>query len=163
MAIHGRLIVAAAFLLLVPAVAYAQEDWKAELAAEQVSEADDTYTYEESGLLELRVPGYESARVQVKVTSTAPADGPISRDNFVATTRSILNGIVLTAFAEGYDVTAAAFLQSVDYRELTAPIGEPDNEINIRMTPEGVQYEIVETATQTTQRTTLTWGEFYGE
>ncbi len=148
-------------ILAVPTSAVAQDDWREELSSEQVIERDSMYVYEEYGIVEIQFPGLEPVKFQVKLSSEAPADGTISRDNFVALTVTTDILILLAGFGQGYDATVSEFLDAYDYTELDAPIGTPDYEINLRMTGEGMQIEFVNTATGEVSREVLTWEEVY--
>ena len=145
-------------LLAVPSAVAAQEDdWREELSSEQIVIRDSMYTYEEYGIVEIQFPGFEPAKFQVKLSSEAPADGTISRDNFVAITSTTETVFLLAAFAEAYDATMTEFLDAFDYTELDAPIGTPDYELNLRMTDEGMQLEFLNTATRDVTRIVQTW------
>jgi hypothetical protein len=149
-----------AFLCL-PASAVAQQDWREELSSDQVTVADGRFTYEEFGILSLELPGYEPVEFQMKILSDAPADGTISRDSFMSLTSSMMTIVMLAGFAEAYAVSATEFFNGFDYRELDAPIGTPDVELNLWMTGEGMQFEFVNTSTDEKSRTVWTWDEFY--
>ena len=149
-------------ILAVPSSVVAQEDdWREELGSDQVVERDSLFVYEEYGIVEMQFAGTEPVRFQIKLSSEAPADGTISRDNFVALTSVTAMSWLLAAFGRGYNVAVTDFLEAYDYTELDAPIGTPDYEINLRMTGEGMQAEFVDTASGEALRTVQTWEEFY--
>lgn len=156
-----RAFLLAVFVCVSAAPASAQSDWKAELKADLVKVADGKMVTEEFSLLKMRVPGYEPADVQVKIRSEAPAVGAISRDNFIALTTTISNLILLSAFADSYNVPASVFLENFDTETLRAPIGKPNLEINIYMTAEGFQLEVVNNDSGEKHRDTQTWKELY--
>lgn len=112
---------------------------------------------DEVGIMKIRLPAYPASDVQVKFHAEAPATDVISRDNFVSLSTTLTMFVLFESFAEAYESSASEFLQNVEYRELKAAIGKPDLEMNIYMTAEGLQFEIVNTATGETTRTTQTW------
>lgn len=96
-----------------------------------------------------------------RLRSEAPAAGVISRDNFVALTTQVFTSIMIMALAEAYEVPASTFMNGFDYKKLSAPIGTPDLEINIIMTGEGLQIELVDTGSNERSRFTETWDNFF--
>jgi hypothetical protein len=56
-----------------------------------------------------------------------------------------------------------AFLQGLNYTELTAAIGTPDLDLNLVMTNEGMQLESVITASGERSRQTITWAEVFAK
>lgn len=147
---------------LVPPAA-AQQDWKQQLAKELVTIKDGKMVYEEYDLAKITLPDYQPVQLQLKIHSEAPANGVISRDNFVALTSSLTLVTFYTAYAQTYKVPALQFLQAVDFTELTASIGTPDIELNLFMTDEGLQFEWVNTADGKRNRWTSTWAEVYAK
>ncbi len=139
--------------------ALGQTDWREDLKSDLVAERDGKLVLEEYVIYRLRVSGYEPSDVQVKFYSEAPADGTISRDNFVAYTTTFGTFVLLTSFAQAYQVSAAELLDGLESTELEKPIGTPDMELNIFMTGEGIQVELVDTATGQRSRMVETWEE----
>ena len=133
---------AAALLSIIVSPVFAQ-DWRQELKADLVTIANGKMTLNDIGLYKIAVPGYQAAQYQVKIHSEAPAVGTISRDNFVSLTSMTASTVFITALAEGYRIAASDFMQHVDYTELKSAIGTPDLELNLTMTSEGIQFEIV--------------------
>lgn len=156
----GVMSIAALALLLIAPGLYAQ-DWREQLSREAVTIKDGKMVYEQTGLAKLEIAGYEPARFQVRVRSEAPAKGVISRDNFVSLTAQTFVTLFLMVFAEAYEVPASAFLEGFEYTELAAPIGTPDVELNLAMTSEGIQIEIVNTASGERSRHTETWAQVF--
>ena len=149
-------------LLLLAPFAQAQE-WRDELKADVVKIHDSKMHWDEVGLYKIQLPGQALTQVQVKVHAEAPANGVISRDNFVALTTYTFTTLFLSMLAEANNVPASQFLQAVDYTELKAPIGTPDLELNLVMTDEGMQIELVHTASGGKTRQTTTWAEAYAK
>ncbi|MGH7461284.1 MAG: hypothetical protein ACREMA_09685 [Longimicrobiales bacterium] len=159
---HMRYAAAALVLAIaLPQAGFAQTS-VAELRQELVKVQAGKMILEEFGIYELSLPGREAVKVQVKLRSEAPAAGVISRDNFVAYTTSIAMQTLITGIAEGLNITAGQLLTALKYQELKAPIGAPDVEVNIRMTAEGLQLEVVDTSDNTRERHTMTWAEVLG-
>ena len=156
----GVMSIAALALLLIAPGLHAQ-DWREQLGRDAVAIKDGKMVYEQTGLVKIGIAGYEPARFQVRVRSEAPARGLISRDNFVAMTTQTFVTLFLAVFAEAYEVPASAFLEGFDYTELAAPIGTPDIELNLVMTNEGIQFEVVNTASGERSRHTQTWAEAF--
>lgn len=149
------------FLLLFAILAAPSSGVAQDLSSDLVVERDGMYVYEEYGIARVQLPGNDLVKFQVKLSSEAPADGTISRDNFVAITVTTDILVLLAGFGQGYDATVSEFLDAYDYTELDAPIGTPDYEVNLRMTGEGMQLEFVNTATGDVSRTVWTWEEVY--
>lgn len=156
-----RITALALFSLLLTASGMSAQDWREQLIRDVVTIKDGNMIYEETGLVKIEIAGYEPARFQVRVRSEAPARGVVSRDNFVSMTAQTFVTLFLAVFAEAYEASASAFLEGFDYTELAAPIGTPDIELNLVMTNEGIQFEIVNTASGERSRHTQTWAEIF--
>lgn len=148
-------------ILFVPSSVVAQDDWREELSSDQIIERDSMYVFEEYGIVKVAFAGNEPAEFQVKFSSEAPADGTISRDNFMGISAAHSIVLLLLVTSQSYEATMSEFLNAFDYTELDAPIGTPDYEINLRMTSEGMQTEFVNTVTDETFRIVETWEEYY--
>lgn len=157
-----RAVTLVGVLIALPIIAQAQ-DWRAQLGADVVTIRAGKMVSDEVGLWKIQVSGYQASQVQVKVHSEAPAGGLVSRDNFVSLTTLMLTTVFLTALAESYQVPASQFLQAVDYTELKSAIGTPDMELNLVMTNEGMQLEVVNTASGQRNRQTMTWEQVYAK
>lgn len=157
-----RALAVAAVFAAFSSVASAQE-WRNELKSDVVVVRAGKMIIEEVGLYKLGVAGYQPSQVQVKIHSEAPVGGAIGRDNFVSLTTLTFTTVFLTALAEAYRVPASQFLEGVDYTELTNPIGTPDLELNLVMTNEGMQLEVVNTASGERTRHTMTWAEVFAK
>lgn len=152
----------AMLLLLLPAAAHAQErDWRAELRADQVTIRDGKMVSREYRLYELVFPGTDPISMQVSIHSEAPAEGLISRDNFVAITTTWTMSVLITAIAAQFDVPVSAFMNALRMQDLESPVGLPDLELNFVMTAEGMQVEAVTTADGTRERSVIKWAELF--
>ena len=148
-------------LLSLVSIGASAQDWREKLSAELVTIEAGKMVFEEYGLVKLQFPGYEESRFQIKLHSEVPQGGAVSRDNFVALTSSYFTIIMMESLAQAYQVTAAEFLEAFDYTELESLIGTADLEMNLFMTNEGLQIEIVNTSTGEQMRHTMTWAEVY--
>jgi hypothetical protein len=150
-------------LLVLASTAVSAQDWRAQLKADAVVIQGGKMIYDEVGLYKLTVTGYEPAQVQVKVHSEAPVGGLVSRDNFVSLTTLMFSTTFIAALSESYKVPATQFLQGLDYTQLKTAIGTPDLELNLVMTNEGMQFEVVNTASGQKTRQTMTWEQVFAK
>jgi len=150
------------FLILAATPGSAQ-DWRAQLKADAVVIRGGKMIYDEVGLYKIKVTGFEPAQVQVKVHSEAPQGGLVSRDNFVSLTTLMYTMTFVAALSESYRVPASQFLQGLDYTQLKAAIGTPDMELNLVMTNEGLQFEVVNTSSGQKTRQTQTWDQIFAK
>jgi len=150
-------------LLALVSTPVSAQDWRAQLKADAVVIQGGKMIYDEVGLYKLNVTGYEPAQVQVKVHSEAPVGGLVSRDNFVSLTTLMFSTTFIAALSESYKVPAAQFLQGLDYTQLKTAIGTPDLELNLTMTNEGMQFEVVNTASGQKNRQTMTWEQVFAK
>jgi len=150
-------------LLAVLASSVRSQDWRAQLSADAVMVSGGKMLYDEVGLYRIQVSGYQDAQVQVKLHAEAPASGLVSRDNFISLSTLMFTMVFTTALAEAYQVPASQFLQGLDYMELQSPIGTADMELNLVMTNQGMQFEVVNTASGQRTRQTMTWEQVFGK
>lgn len=144
----------------------AETDIEKKLFKEIVKVEDGKMTSTEYGLLSF--PLLSDERTQYKLYAEAPADGVISRDNFIGITITmqamILFQMAAVAHSE-YAITCAEFTENptevFDIDELDEPIGKVDLEINFYMNKGGLQIEVVNTKNGTTNRNTMTWAEVF--
>ena len=150
-------------VLVLAATPGSAQDWRAQLKADAVVIRGGKMIYDEVGLYKLKVAGYEPAQVQVKVHSEAPQGGLVSRDNFVSLTTLMFTTTFIAALSESYRVTASQFMQGLDYAQLKSAIGTPDLELNLTMTNEGMQFEVVNTSSGQKTRQTQTWEQVFAK
>jgi|SRR5437667_1569009 len=150
-------------LLVLTATSTRAQDWRAQLKADAVVIRGGKMIYDEVGLYKLKVEGYEPSQVQVKVHSEAPQGGLVSRDNFVSLTTLMFSTTFIAALSESYKVSASQFLQGLDYTQLKTAIGTPDLELNLVMTNEGIQLEVVNTSSGQKTRQTMTWEQVFAK
>lgn len=150
-------------LLLLAATVVSAQDWRAQLKADGVIIRNGKMLYDEVGLYKIKVAGYEPAQVQVKVHSEAAQGGVVSRDNFVSLTTLMFSMTFVAALSESYKVPASQFLRGLDYTQLKSAIGTPDLELNLIMTNEGMQLEVVNTSSGQKTRQTMTWEQVFAK
>ena len=150
-------------LLLLAATLVSAQDWRTQLKADAVVIRGGKMIYDEVGLYKIKVTGYEPAQVQVKVHSEAAQGGVLSRDNFVSLTTLMFSMTFVAALSESYKVPASQFLQGLDYTQLKSAIGTPDLELNLTMTNEGIQLEVVNTSSGQKTRQTMTWEQVFAK
>ena len=150
-------------VLLLAAAPVSGQDWRAQLKADAVVMRGGKMLYEEVGLYRIKVPGYAPAQVQVKVHSEAAQGGLVSRDNFVSLTTLMFSMTFIAALSESYKVPASQFLQALDYSLLKSAIGTPDLELNLVMTDEGMQLEVVNAPPGERTRQTMTWEQVFAK
>lgn len=148
-------------MAVVPQRAIASEvDWQKELLEETVEIREDKMVIEEFGLLS--IPSAPDASMQLKLYSEAPAAGVVSRDNLVAITAMLQTTFMLeVAMALAANTDAESLRDLFDYKELDEPIGNVDVEISLYMSKGGLQIEVRDTRTNQTNRSTMTWKEFF--
>jgi hypothetical protein len=128
-------------LVAMPLVAEEAEDWKSELAREQVEIKSGKMVIEGYDLCKVGI-----ANLQLRTYSEAPHNGSISRDNFFALT---------TASVLAYQ----AALGNAECKHIKAPIGAVDLELSIHMTEDGMKQEYRDHRTNTQSATTGLWSE----
>ena len=156
-----RLCAAFAAVVLLASDALAQDDWRALLESDLVNIEADQMLIDRFSLDRIEFPGTAAVQFQVKYHAEAPAEGVMSRDNFVYLSTGLGELLVLGVYSEAYGVTMSQFLDAYDSTDLDAPIGTPDLEVNLFMTEEGLQIEIVNTATGERFRETQTWEQIF--
>src|SRR5207247_5779116 len=138
------------------------EDWRAQLKGDARVHPGPKDVLGEVGFDKPKGAGYEPAQVQVKVHSEAPQGGLVSRDNFVSLTTLMFSTTFIAALSESYKVSASQFIQGLDYAQLKSAIGTPAFELNLTMTNEGMQFEVVNTSSGQKTRQTMTWDQVFG-
>lgn len=144
----------------------AETDIEKKLLEEMVEIEDGKMKSTEFGLLSF--PKLSGVTIRFKVYAEAPADGVISRDNFVALTTAtqamILFEIAVEAYSEA-GVSYAEFMKNpseiLDIDELDGPIGSVDLEISFYMNQGGLQIEVADTYSGGTERHKMTWAEVF--
>lgn len=148
-----------------PAFAETKDNMKARLRADLVTEKDGRFTIERVRICQLVRPkelgGGATRPFQVRARVEAPADGVISRDNFVALFTEI--ALSLRVKFAGDLIKGLGPVQALGAlrcKPIDAPIGAVDFEADVHMTKDGVQIEMMETASGKRQRQTVTWDRY---
>ena len=156
------LILLGALAALVPSFAAAQADRRAMMMQDLVSVEDGNWVIEEFSLERLAVPGYEPVEYQLRLYAEVPATGVMTRDFFVRITYETGATILLSVLAEAYQTTPSQFLAGYESTPLQAAIGQPDVELSLFMTQEGLQFEWRDTTTGQATRETILWDDVIG-
>lgn len=156
---NGFQIVLVATAALIALPSFAQDvDWRQEIGADLVQVRDGQMVYEEYEICGVEGSG---ERIQIKYFAQAPADAGISRDFFVGQTTATSSLILFGAMAEASGLGFSTFLEVFECDPIAAPIGTVDLELNLFMTAEGFQLEIVDTSTGERDRSSMTWAEAF--
>lgn len=134
---------------ILPISAISQTNWKELLRQDFVQIQDDKLTMVDYFLLKGQDEMGNPIAAQVKMYAQAPNTGFISRDNFVSFATMVYLPILLAMGGE--------------YEQLEEALGTPDVEINLFMGTEGIQIEVKDNTTNTTNRNTMTWASMFGE
>lgn len=140
---------------------YAQKDWETELSEDLVEISGDKMIIEDYALTRINAEGFDPISMQIKLYSEAPKDGIISRDNFVSFTGTYTYIILISAFADQFKMPVSDFLNVFELEDLNSVIGKADLELSFYFTDEGMQTEILNTATNQSKRITQTWKEVF--
>lgn len=144
-------VVRALVLLLVSGTAMAVEPWQKELARSLVKVEPGRMIFEEVELCTVPADAgtADSRSLQVRTRGEAPAGTFISRDYFVA-----LMAVMVGSIDED---------EELDCKPLASPIGNPDVEIAVRMTKDGVQVESKDNRTGQSDTVTNRWQDLVAE
>ena len=82
---------------------------------------------------------------------------------FVLLSTQVHTTLLFGILSEAYQVSFSDFINAYDSEPLDAPIGMPDLELNLVMTGEGIQVEILNTTTGERTRFTDTWANVFSE
>ena len=156
------LILVGALVGFVPSFATAQTDRRAMMMEDLVSVDDGKWVIEEFSMERLDVPGYEPVEYQLRLYAEVPNTGVMTRDFFVRITYETQAAILLSMLAEAYQTTPSQFLVAYESTPLQAAIGQPDVELSLFMTEEGIQFEWKDTTTGQTNRSTILWDDPIG-
>ncbi len=162
------LFIVGATLSLQPALAQSNSSAEARLRSEVVTEQDGKFTIDRFSICQLHRPaelgGGASEPFQVKSHMEASSDGFISRDNFLTFSTEIafqLRVSFAADFIQG--LTAIEAIGALQYQPIEAPIGKVDLELDLVMTPGGVQVAILETGSGQSDTQTRTWNQMLGQ
>jgi len=144
-----KIIAVISIIFLVTGPGLCQNTPQEKLKKDLVKIVDNNYTIEEFMLISIG-----EQQFQIKTSASAPVD-VISRDNFISIYSS--NGtVVLLSLFEG----AGFAISDLDMKELDELIGQPDITVNIIMTKNGIQMQMI--TDDGTDRYTSTWDEILG-
>jgi len=161
-------LISGATLTLQPALAQSNPSAEARLRSDIVKEQDGKFTIDRFSICQLYRPsdlgGGTSEPFQVKSHMEAPADGFISRDNFVTISTETAFQLRVS-FAADYilGLTATEALSALQCKPIDAPIGKVDLELDLVMAKGGVQVAILETGSGERDTQTRTWNQMLGQ
>ena len=162
------LLVLGAALSLQPALAQSNPSAQARLRSNVVTEQDGKFTIDRFSICQLFRPselgGGASEPFQVKSHMEAAADGFISRDNFLTFSTEIAFQLRVSFAADFIlGLTPSEAIGALQCKPLEAPIGKVDLELDVYMTPDGVQVGMLETGSGERDTQTRTWGQMLGQ
>ena len=107
--------------------------------------------------------GGVSEPFQVRARAKAPAQGVVSRDNFVVLFTEIALGLRVkfaTDFIKG--LTPVQALDALQCEHIDAPVGNVDLQVDLNMDKEGVTIEILKPGTGEKQTQKNLWKDLFG-
>jgi hypothetical protein len=161
-------LILATALSLQPALAQSNSAVEARLRSDVVTEQEGKFTIDRFSICQLVRPvtlgGGATDPFQVKSHMEAPADGFISRDNFVTFSTEVafqLRVDFASQFIQG--LTPSEALAALLCKQIESPIGKVDLELDLYMTRDGVQVGIRETSSGESETQTRTWNQMLGQ
>ena len=146
----------------------AEEDVRSRIQSNMVQTKDGKFTIERYGLCRVFRPeklgGGVTEPFQVRTYVEAPAKGVVSRDYLVSIFTEIAV-TVRTSFASSMikGLSPEEGLAALRCKPIAAPIGTIDFEAKLHMAKDGVQLEILETASGKKEKQTTTWEQMFGQ
>ena len=168
----NRVVVAVALVLAglcnQPALAQSNQAIEARLRSDVVTQQGGNFTIDRFSICQLFRPaalgGGATDPFQVKSHVEAPADGFISRDNFLAYSTEIIFSLRVNFAADLVQgLTPSQAMAALQCKPIEAPIGKVDLELNLYMTQDGVQVGILEAASGEGNTQTRTWNQMIGQ
>ncbi len=150
-----------------PAFAQTKGDIQALMKKDRVIQKDGKFNIEAYRLCRLYRPkhlgGGVSKPFQVKASAEAPAQGVVSRDNFLVLFTEIALGLRVkfaTDFIKG--LTPIQALDALQCEQIDAPVGKVDLQVDVNMDKEGIKIEILKPGTGKQQTQLNTWKDLFG-
>lgn len=135
---------------------------KDQLMPDLVQVEDGRFVYDDLSICQFNLPSGPSRKFQLRSQATAPSEGLLSRDRFVALIATTEYSLALAMSERAIGVqTFSRALGALDCDPLEEPIGTVDVEIKTTMTQDGMQVEVINTTTKEVTRSTRTWEEIY--
>lgn len=136
-------------VLLSSSVAHAQPHWKEMIGRDQVKIAGGKMVSEGYKLCKMANKSF-----QLRSYAEAPESAGLSRDFFIqfATMMELIPTLALAKASGDVDLNC---------KPITSPIGKVDLELNVYMTGEGFQVEMVQTTSQKTTRHASRWADIF--
>ena len=137
------------------------------LQSDLVKEQDGKFVIEEYRVCQVNMTkehgGGSTLPIKIKRHIEAPAKGVISRDNLVRMSTEILNGLAISLVGEMIEgITVEQAIQALDCRTSTQPFDNYDYEVNLNMSGEGIQINVLEKSSGESSKDTVNWSEVFG-
>ena len=150
-----------------PAFAQTKSDIQSLMKKDRVIQKDGKFKIEGYRLCRLYRPkhlgGGVSKPFQVIARAEAPAQGVVSRDNFLVLYTEIALGLRVkfaTDFIKG--LTPIQALDALQCEHIDAPVGKVDLQVDLNMDKEGVKMEILKPETGKKQTQMTPWKDVFG-
>ena len=155
------------FALSQPAFGQAKGNIRALMKKDRVIQKDGKFKIEGYRLCRLYRPkhlgGGVSKPFQVKASAEAPAQGVVSRDNFLVLFTEIALGLRVKFAADFIKgLTPIQALDALQCEQIDAPVGKVDLQVDVNMDKEGIKIEILKPDTGKQQTQLNTWKDLFG-
>ncbi|MCH6546550.1 MAG: hypothetical protein IH796_11225 [Deltaproteobacteria bacterium] len=150
-----------------PAFAQTKGNIQDLMKKDRVIQKDGKFKIEAYRLCRLYRPkhlgGGVSKPFQVEARAEAPAQGVISRDNFLVLFTEIALGLRVK-FASDFikGLTPIQALDALQCEHIDAPVGKVDLQVDVNMDKEGIKIEILKPGTGKKQTQLNTWKDLFG-
>ncbi len=150
-----------------PAFAQTKGDIQALMKKDRVIQKGGKFNIEAYRLCRLYRPkqlgGGVSKPFQVEARAEAPAQGVISRDNFLVLFTEIALGLRVKFAADFIKgLTPIQALDALHCEQIDAPVGKVDLQVDVNMDKEGIKIEIIKPGTGKKQTQLNTWKDLFG-
>ncbi len=153
--------------LCYPAFAQTKGNIQDLMKKDRVIQKDGKFKIEAYRLCRLYRPkhlgGGVSKPFQVEARAEAPAQGVISRDNFLVLFTEIALGLRVKFAADFIKgLTPIQALDALQCEQIDAPVGKVDLQVDVNMDKEGIKIEILKPGTGKKQTQLNTWKDLFG-
>jgi len=137
---------------------------KEHILTDIVQVKDGKFILEEYRICQIRKPkefgGGASLPLKVRRHVEAPAEGVVSRDNFIRISTEVLNSLGIPFVAQMIKGISAEQAQTaLVCKQFLRPFGAYDFEINLSMDENGMILDILETTTKEKKQRLLSWDQ----
>ncbi len=150
-----------------PVLANSDPAIEARLRSDVVTEQDGNFGIDRFSICQLLRPaalgGGVTEPFQVKSHVEAPANGFISRDNFLILSTEIIFSLRVHFAGDLIQgLTPGEAMSALQCKRIQEPIGRVDLEVSLYMARDGVQVGILETTSGQSSTQTRTWNQMLG-